>query len=53
MCDLEQERTADQFDWRLMRESTPSKHTGPDYAYNGDYYIYIEASRQVMGDDAM
>lgn len=42
-CDIQQ-GTADQFDWTLWTGPTPSDPTGPDSAYNGKFYIYIEAS---------
>lgn len=31
-------------DWRTRSNSTPSPFTGPDFAIDGDYYIYYEAS---------
>jgi len=36
--------TADQFDWTLYSDPTPSDSTGPDFPYDGNFYIYIEAS---------
>ena len=53
LCDFDQERTVDVFDWTLMHDGTPSGFTGPDFAYNGNYYIYTEASHRNKGDDAM
>ena len=53
MCDLEQERRADKFDWTLWHGNTPSKETGPKAAFDGEYYIYIEASKRTKRDDAM
>ena len=45
-CDMIQdEGDTDGFDWKLHTGSTPSGFTGPDRAYNGDYYIFIEASQ--------
>ena len=43
-CDMVQSRE-DKFDWTLKKGPTPSIPTGPDSAYNGKYYIYIEASK--------
>ena len=42
----------DQFDWTLKRGKTPSTETGPDFAYNGTYYAFIEASDKQLGDSA-
>jgi len=53
MCDLEQERRGDTFDWTLWHGNTPSVETGPEAAFNGEYYIYIEASYRRKGQDAM
>jgi hypothetical protein len=36
--------TADQFDWTVYSLPTPSAETGPDFAYDQAWYIYIEAS---------
>ncbi len=35
----------DAIDWTLHTDATPSTGTGPSSASDGDYYIYIEASR--------
>ena len=47
-CNIEQD-TRDQFEWLLWRGKTPSstyeRYTGPERAFNGEYYLYIEASR--------
>ena len=43
-CGMEQDN-GDQFDWSLGKGSTPSGQTGPRRAYNGDFYIFIEASK--------
>ena len=32
------------FDWTILNGPTPSANTGPTSAYEGDYYIYTEAS---------
>lgn len=43
----------DSFDWTMMSGPTPSDLTGPNSAYQGDYYVYIEASSpRVSGDVA-
>jgi len=36
--------TDDRFDWTMIDGATPSESTGPDQAFNGSWYIYIEAS---------
>jgi len=33
------------FNWSRQSNSTPSGYTGPDSAHEGDYYLYLEASR--------
>jgi len=39
--------------WTLWSGSTPSADTGPAKAFNGHYYIYVEASRpSIQGDMA-
>ncbi|CAD5119990.1 DgyrCDS8574 [Dimorphilus gyrociliatus] len=43
-CRMEQDKR-DAFDWSLLSGETPSKMTGPNRAYNGEYYIFIEASK--------
>ena len=44
----------DQFDWTRQSGRTPSGFTGPERAYTGKYYIYIEASDpRKPGDEAM
>ena len=53
-CDIEQEQEQDDFDWQLISGRTDSDMTGPDYAFNGNYYIYIEASKpRRQGDRAV
>ena len=49
-CDMSQDRN-DDFDWTIWSGSTPSDETGPERAYNGKYYIYIEASNPRRRDD--
>ncbi|KAK2188838.1 hypothetical protein NP493_122g05011 [Ridgeia piscesae] len=52
-CDMVQSRE-DTFDWTLKKGATPSRTTGPDSAYNGKYYIYIETSKpRKYGDKAI
>jgi hypothetical protein len=36
--------TNDQMDWTLLSGSTPSPATGPDFAANGSFYAYTEAT---------
>ena len=43
-CRMFNELASDDFDWTMQRGGTPSEETGPDQSYNGNYYIYIEAS---------
>lgn len=55
MCNLQQDST-DNFDWTIWSQRTPSgeRQTGPSQAYNGNYYIYIEASNpRKQGDQAV
>ncbi|KAI0225937.1 Zinc metalloproteinase dpy-31 [Lamellibrachia satsuma] len=52
-CDMVQSKE-DNFDWTLKTGATPSRPTGPDSAYSGKYYIYIEASNpRRYGDRAV
>ena len=51
MCGMTQS-TQDQLDWTLTRDPTPSGDTGPDAAYDGSYYIFVEASYRADGDKA-
>ena len=32
------------FDWAILNGPTPSNNTGPGSSYEGDFYIYTEAS---------
>jgi hypothetical protein len=41
----------DQFDWTIFSGPTPSSPTGPDAAYTGQFYIYIEASNPRKRND--
>ena len=51
-CGLEQDQF-DDFDWTIQTGKTPSEETGPDQAFEGNYYIYIEASKpREAGDKA-
>lgn len=36
--------TNDQMDWTVLAGSTPTASTGPDFAANGTYYVYTEAT---------
>ena len=41
------------FNWTRLNGTTPSFDTGPYQAYDGDYYLYIEASEpRIAGDTA-
>jgi hypothetical protein len=52
LCGMIQDQT-DQFDWTVFSGPTPSDPTGPDSAFDGKYYVYIEASEpRVFGDEA-
>lgn len=42
-CGLSQ-MTNDNFDWTRYSGSSPSSSTGPSYASDGSYYLYIETS---------
>ena len=44
LCGMKNDDTAE-FDWTVTNLKTPSRHTGPDVAYRGSYYAYIEASK--------
>ena len=51
-CRMEQDEF-DDFDWTIQSGKTPSEETGPEEAYDGEYYIYIEASNpRRTGDKA-
>jgi hypothetical protein len=43
---------ADNFDWTRMRGFSPSVGTGPDRAFDGENYLYIEASSPRQPNDA-
>ena len=52
-CVFENDEFAD-FNWKINDGTTPSSGTGPSSAYEGTYYIYIEASSpRVNGDTAI
>ncbi len=42
----------DDFNWTFNTGSTPTSLTGPDSAYDGSYYVYIEATGQDEDDTA-
>ena len=42
-CGMSQ-ATGDNFDWTIFYGPTPSDPTGPDQAFSGNWYIYIETS---------
>ena len=44
LCGVTQDHSRDQFDWTIHSGSTPSRPTGPDIAYHGYYYAFIETS---------
>lgn len=50
LCGLVQD-TTDQFDWTIFNAPTPSDPTGPDFAYSGNWYVYIEASAPRQPND--
>jgi len=50
----ESEATDDNFDWSIYYRPTPSdpSHpTGPDQAFRGNWYIYIETSNPRQSND--
>jgi len=52
LCDTQTD-LATNFDWLLWSKKTPSNETGPSNAFNGAYYIYMEASSpRVQGEIA-
>jgi len=50
-CGMAQEKTRDQFDWTVHSGATKSGDTGPQSAYHGYFYAYIEASDPRRPDD--
>ena len=44
MCGMTQ---VDVIDWIRHTFATPTVETGPTYAYEGSYYIYIEANNVI------
>ena len=45
--------TSAAFNWTRITGPTPSFETGPYQAYDGDYYLYLEASEpRIAGDVA-
>lgn len=51
-CGLSQ-MTNDNFDWSRYSGSTPSSLTGPSYASDGSYYLYIETSSSYNNANAV
>ena len=41
--------TADDIDWTLLSNGTPSQNTGPSSAIEGNFYAYVEASGNGAG----
>jgi hypothetical protein len=41
--------TDDDIDWTIDRSGTPSNGTGPASAYEGTFYLYVEASVNTVG----
>lgn len=39
-------------DWKRDRDGTTSSSTGPSTGYDGDWYVYLEATGEVEGDEA-
>ena len=50
LCNMTQ-FTEDDFDWTLQTGSTPSNPTGPDEAFDGGYYAFIETSNPRKAND--
>jgi astacin len=50
LCGMVQD-SSDDFDWTVYSGPTPSNPTGPDAAFDGQYYVYIEASNPRKLDD--
>jgi len=44
--------TDDSFDWTIFYGPTPSDRTGPDEAFRGNWYIYIDASNPRQLNDS-
>ncbi len=51
MCRASEDPTSD-FSWTQGQGSTPSELTGPQGAYSGSNYIFIEASNVEPGKEA-
>lgn len=51
-CGLTQ-MTNDNFDWRRYSGSSPSSSTGPSYASDGSYYLYIETTNSYNNANAV
>lgn len=44
--------TDDSFDWSLGKGHSPSRDTGPGRPFNGEYFLYIDASDKQANDYA-
>ena len=53
MCGMTVVEDNDNFDWEVWSGETPSLETGPDFAYNGEFYIYTEATNKAAGSKAL
>ena len=52
-CDFVQPIDNDDVEWLRLAEATPTSRTGPDFAYAGEWFIYIETSRGSRGEGAL
>ena len=53
-CGAVQEVGRDDFNWTIGDSSgTPTDQTGPDYAMEGENFIYLHSSGQETGDRAV
>ena len=56
-CDFEQDvcgmvnQSRGQFNWTRLSGRTRTDHTGPDRAWRGEYYLYIETSNPRRNED--
>ncbi|XP_053388564.1 MAM and LDL-receptor class A domain-containing protein 1-like [Mercenaria mercenaria] len=54
-CAWEQQKgSEDDFNWKRISDSTPSKNTGPenDHTSGDGYYIYIESNKEMENNTA-
>ncbi|KAL0965439.1 hypothetical protein UPYG_G00281290 [Umbra pygmaea] len=53
-CGYTQDKEGDQGDWVMMKGPTPTSYTGPtgDHTSGGGYYMHIEASNMLPGQNA-